>query len=162
TKAPGRTMRKSPSRYLSSASPAIGEGRSKRFSTAHLRNSARSAQHNRVGESCLFRACAAELRQIHARFRVTGRRKPKPLARMRLASTLIAAALTMMGVTGSLAAGTPEPVDITDGPPRLRGILFRPEGPGPHPAVVALHGCSGLAGTSGAIQARYRDWGQRL
>src|SRR6201993_737155 len=33
TKAPGRTTRKSPSRYLTSASPAMGEGRSERFST---------------------------------------------------------------------------------------------------------------------------------
>src|SRR5690348_2437235 len=31
----------------------------------------------------------------------------------------------------------------------LEGFLYRPEGPGPFPAVVALHGCSGLTGKDG-------------
>ena len=29
-------------------------------------------------------------------------------------------------------------------PTALRGLLLRPSGAGPFPAVVALHGCSGL------------------
>ena len=68
----------------------------------------------------------------------------------------------MAGTPAAYAASAPEPVEIVQGATRLRAILFRPEGPGPFAAVVALHGCGGLGGASGAIQSRYRDWGQRL
>ena len=43
----------------------------------------------------------------------------------------------------------------------LDGYLFRPTGNGPFPAIVALHGCSGLF-TSGSMNARFADWGRRL
>ncbi len=81
---------------------------------------------------------------------------------MRFDHVLIATALLMTGAPTAQAAPAAEPVEITQGAARLRGILFRPVGQGPFAAVVALHGCTGLAGTSGAIQNRYRDWGQRL
>ncbi|MBU1451873.1 MAG: dienelactone hydrolase family protein [Proteobacteria bacterium] len=38
---------------------------------------------------------------------------------------------------------------------RLRGELYRPVGPGPFPAVVLLHGCSG-------IKENYRQWARLL
>ena len=44
----------------------------------------------------------------------------------------------------------------------LSGLLFSPAGSGPFPAVVALHGCSGLSGGSGRLYPRDRDWGERL
>lgn len=44
----------------------------------------------------------------------------------------------------------------------LTGMLARPEGPGPFPAVVAMHGCSGLWTGSGRLSAREADWSQRL
>ena len=44
----------------------------------------------------------------------------------------------------------------------LHGVLYRPGGPGPFPAVVALHGCGGLYDRSGALNARHADWGERL
>jgi dienelactone hydrolase len=40
--------------------------------------------------------------------------------------------------------------------------LFRPEGPGPFPAVVALHGCGGLFARDGKLRARETDWAGRL
>ncbi len=53
--------------------------------------------------------------------------------------------------------------DLTGGNPTpIRGILVRPGGPGPFPAVVALHGCSGLTGRSGRLIAREADWAARL
>jgi dienelactone hydrolase len=52
--------------------------------------------------------------------------------------------------------------DLTHGAPTtLDGWLFRPEGPGPFPAVVALHGCAGLY-AKGQLSARDRDWSERL
>jgi dienelactone hydrolase len=43
----------------------------------------------------------------------------------------------------------------------LEGYLFRPAGTGPFPAIVGLHGCSGLF-TAGRMNARFVDWGRRL
>jgi dienelactone hydrolase len=47
-------------------------------------------------------------------------------------------------------------------PTRLSGWLFRPPGPGPFPAVVALHGCGGLYARRGDLSGRHRDWAERL
>jgi len=49
----------------------------------------------------------------------------------------------------------------------LTGLLAKPPGDGPFPAVVAMHGCSGLwtaSGklSSGKLAAREADWSQRL
>jgi dienelactone hydrolase len=55
-----------------------------------------------------------------------------------------------------------EVVEIQNGDDKpLRGILFKPEGPGPFPAVIALHGCGGL-GSNGKLGARHADWAERL
>src|SRR5262245_5229087 len=46
---------------------------------------------------------------------------------------------------------------------RLDGYLVRPAGAGPFPAVVALHGCSGLWGRkNNVLSRRHADWGERL
>ena len=60
-----------------------------------------------------------------------------------------------------MAAG-PDPVEIRDGDLTLKGLLYRPDGNGPFPAVVAMHNCGGLLNASGTIAARYRDWAQQL
>ncbi|MCY0989552.1 dienelactone hydrolase family protein [Nannocystis sp. ILAH1] len=46
----------------------------------------------------------------------------------------------------------------------LTGYLYRPAGPGPFPAVIALHGCSGLFSTEPPkrLSARHDDWAERL
>lgn len=44
-----------------------------------------------------------------------------------------------------------------DGKLALTAVLDRPPGAGPAPAVVMLHGCSGLGGAKGPF-AIYRDW----
>lgn len=44
----------------------------------------------------------------------------------------------------------------------LEGIMFRPRGAGPFPAVVALHGCGGLWREPGKLSVRHSDWGERL
>jgi dienelactone hydrolase len=60
------------------------------------------------------------------------------------------------------AATAPELVEIPEGSTNLKSYLYRPAGDGPFRAVVALHGCAGLAGRSAPIAGRYRDWGERL
>ena len=43
----------------------------------------------------------------------------------------------------------------------LFGWIYTPSTPGPHPAIVALHGCAGLFGKDGLPSARHADWGER-
>jgi dienelactone hydrolase len=64
--------------------------------------------------------------------------------------------------TVATAAYASEPVEIKQGNTTLRGVLFRPNGPGPFPAVVALHGCGGLVDRRAPITPRYQEWGDRL
>src|SRR5271165_1662022 len=58
------------------------------------------------------------------------------------------------------AASAPEEIRIARPGVALNAMLYRPDGEGPFPAVVALHGCAGL-GKDG-IAERYRDWAERL
>ena len=44
----------------------------------------------------------------------------------------------------------------------MHAQLYKPDGDGPFPVVIALHGCGGLAGPSEPVQARYRDWAEQL
>ena len=84
---------------------------------------------------------------------------------MRAIFTLLTAAAVIIsaGHAGRLAAGNPEAVEIPQKEGgQLKAMLFRPEGQGPFPAVVALHNCTGLSNSAGAFGARYRDWGERL
>jgi dienelactone hydrolase len=60
------------------------------------------------------------------------------------------------------AAPAPQQVDIPAGPITLHAQLFKPEGAGPFPVVIALHGCGGLSNSSEAVQPRYRDWAEQL
>jgi dienelactone hydrolase len=52
--------------------------------------------------------------------------------------------------------------DPASGAATLQAALYRPEGPGPFPAVVALHGCAGLWDKTGVPSDRHEDWGERL
>jgi dienelactone hydrolase len=47
-------------------------------------------------------------------------------------------------------------------PTPLTGLFFRPEGAGPFPAVVMLHGCAGLYGRSGRLTGRHAFWAEAL
>ena len=44
----------------------------------------------------------------------------------------------------------------------LHAQLYKPDGDGPFPTVIALHGCGGLGGHSEPVQPRYRDWAEQL
>jgi dienelactone hydrolase len=56
----------------------------------------------------------------------------------------------------------PHQVDIPSSSGTLHAQLYKPDGDGPFPVVIALHGCDGLAGHSEPIQSHYRDWAEQL
>lgn len=43
----------------------------------------------------------------------------------------------------------------------LTGLVYRPEGTGRFPGIIALHGCGGLLTSKGVIHARERAWAER-
>ena len=47
-------------------------------------------------------------------------------------------------------------------PAPLQARLFLPNGSGPHPAVVMVHGCGGAYAKDGSLNARHRMWGEYL
>jgi dienelactone hydrolase len=72
-------------------------------------------------------------------------------------------ALLIAGVVAfTVRADAAQPIEIAHGPPALHGFLFRPEGRGPFPGVVALHGCGGLLARPGKIGSLFVEWGNRL
>ena len=56
----------------------------------------------------------------------------------------------------------PHQVEIPASNLELHAQLYRPEGDGPFPTVIALHSCGGLGGHSEAVAPRYRDWAEQL
>src|SRR5512141_3470095 len=86
-----------------------------------------------------------------------------PATKMRLPSAI--AFLTLFAVAFAADAAplaAPHQVDIPSGNGILHAQLYKPEGRGPFPVVIALHGCGGLAGRSEQVAPRYRDWAERL
>jgi len=59
----------------------------------------------------------------------------------------------------SEAAAAPEQIDIPDNGMVLHATLYRPDGPGPFPAVVALHDCGGLNQRPNTEAQLYSKWG---
>src|SRR5882757_15709 len=82
---------------------------------------------------------------------------------MRLLSTLASLAfLAAAFAEGAAPLATPQQVEIPSSSGTLHAQLFKPDGAGPFPTVIALHGCGGLNGQSDQIQPRYRDWAEQL
>jgi dienelactone hydrolase len=78
----------------------------------------------------------------------------------RLGLAFFTGAIGALAITGPLRALDRISFPSQDGT-QVTGWLQKPDGNGPFPAVVALHGCSGLW-TKGALNARHADWGDRL
>ena len=82
---------------------------------------------------------------------------------MRVLSAITFLTLFAVSFAGSAAPlPTAQQVDIPSGNEVLHAQLYKPEGEGPFPAVIALHGCGGLAGRSEPVLQRYRDWAEQL
>ena len=83
---------------------------------------------------------------------------------MRLAFNLILAVLATVATTVATLGGAraAEQVDIPQADVTLHGVLFRPDGTGPFPGVVALHGCESLIRGTGKLAPIFAAWGERL
>jgi dienelactone hydrolase len=76
---------------------------------------------------------------------------------------IAAAALGLLLWCGATMAQETVHFASLDGTTALDGYLYRPPGEGRHPAVVGLHGCSGLfSRTTGFIAPIYREWAAEL
>jgi dienelactone hydrolase len=70
--------------------------------------------------------------------------------------------MLLMSVACAASAPVPQQVDIPFAAGVLHAQLFKPQGEGPFPTVIALHGCGGLGGHSDPVLPRYRDWAEQL
>ena len=61
-----------------------------------------------------------------------------------------------------LPAAAQERVEVPTGDLQLPALLYLPAGPGPHPAVVLLHGCSGMWTAGGQPNRSYDHWARHL
>jgi dienelactone hydrolase len=80
---------------------------------------------------------------------------------MRLQLTALFLTL-LMSAAHAGTAPAPQQVEIPLSSGSLHAQLYKPEGEGPFPTVIALHGCGGLGGHSDPVLPRYRDWAERL
>ncbi|MGH6707587.1 MAG: dienelactone hydrolase family protein [Bradyrhizobium sp.] len=91
----------------------------------------------------------------------------RPPSARRLSAKLF---LTLLAVgcaavtRGAQAASLPAPhqVEIPAPSLNLHAQLYKPDGNGPFPTVIALHSCGGLGGPSEPVLPRYRDWVEQL
>lgn len=67
-----------------------------------------------------------------------------------------------IAMTSSAAIAGPESVDILEGDLSLHATLYRPDGTGPFPAVVALHDCGGLTQRPNTQTKLYSVWANKL
>ena len=112
TNAPGRTTRKSPSRYFTSASPGIGEGPLKRLSTFSLHSGPYRPYRPETRRDAEHNGSARAVKPANRRFGV-----------MRHLTALIVAAV----VSGAgPAAAAPEPVEIRRGGRQAQGLHLPP------------------------------------
>ena len=81
---------------------------------------------------------------------------------MRIKSVVMFLAMLAAPVAAAAPLPAPHQVDIAEGNLTLHAELYRPDGDGPFPTVIALHGCGGLASRSEPILPRYRDWAEQL
>ena len=82
---------------------------------------------------------------------------------MRLPSA-IAFVVLLVAVVPAVGAAPLEPlqVDIPNHGGTLHAQLYKPDGDGPFPTIIGLHGCGGLSGRSEPVLPRYRDWAEQL
>jgi dienelactone hydrolase len=74
--------------------------------------------------------------------------------------TLIAVACA--GAADAAPLPAPHQIEIPAPNLTLHAQLYKPDGNGPFPTVIALHACGGLAGHSEQVAPRYHDWAEQL
>ena len=90
-------------------------------------------------------------------------RHSDPARQMRLKSAITFLTLFAAAFAANAAPSpSPHQVDIPSGDGKLHAQLYKPDGDGPFPVVIALHGCGGLGSHSEPVLPRYRDWAEQL
>ncbi|MEO8318231.1 MAG: dienelactone hydrolase family protein [Bradyrhizobium sp.] len=79
-----------------------------------------------------------------------------------LSATLFLTLFAVAGTANAAPLPAPHQVEISSANLTLHAQLYKPEGDGPFPTVIALHGCGGLGGHSEPVLPRYRDWAEQL
>jgi dienelactone hydrolase len=79
-----------------------------------------------------------------------------------LTAVVLLALFAVASAADAAAAPIAHQVEIPSPSGVLHAQLYKPDGDGPFPVVIALHGCGGLAGHSEPVQPRYRDWAEEL
>ncbi|HZC96132.1 MAG TPA: dienelactone hydrolase family protein [Bradyrhizobium sp.] len=79
-----------------------------------------------------------------------------------LSASLFLTLFAVAFAAGAAPLPAPHQVDIPSANVTLHAQLYKPEGNGPFPTVIALHGCGGLGGHSEPVLSRYRDWAEQL
>ena len=79
-----------------------------------------------------------------------------------LSATLFLTLHAAASSAGAAPLPDPRQVDIPAASLTLHAQLYKPDGEGPFPTVIALHGCGGLGGESEPVLPRYRDWAEQL
>lgn len=85
--------------------------------------------------------------------------------RVRMRLVLMLTVVALLAPVPAVAAPSPDGPERVDIPAKggvLHALLYRPTGPGPFPAIIALHGCHGLTGRDGEILPHYRTWAEHL
>ena len=81
---------------------------------------------------------------------------------MRFLSAALILTLAAVAACPAHAAPVSAQVEIPSGKLDLHAQLYKPDGNGPFPVVIALHGCGGLSGQGEVVLPRYRDWAEQL
>ncbi len=88
-------------------------------------------------------------------------------AAARVVNRWIASAATFGLLTTTLWAAEPQALlipaaNLSTSPEPLAGFVFSPQGSGPWPAVILLHGCGGAYTKAGELNARHTMWSDYL
>jgi dienelactone hydrolase len=72
-------------------------------------------------------------------------------------------ALTLLLLLAPAPLAAQDRVEIPNGDDKpLKAFVVKPDGPGPFPAVIALHGCGGLGNRDSKLSPLHLDWAERL
>jgi dienelactone hydrolase len=67
--------------------------------------------------------------------------------------------IVIMAIAGHASAEPASFPSGAEGGPEMRATIYRPEGAGPWPAIVAMHGCGGPSSRTSTWGRRLADWG---
>src|SRR5207247_8685232 len=79
-----------------------------------------------------------------------------------LSATAFLTLLTLAFAADAAPTPSPRQIDIPLSSGTLHAQLYKPDGDGPFPVVIALHGCGGLVGPFEPGQGRECDLARRL